>query len=270
MAERKISPYLNIHKIYKKVIYINSYILGGYDPDASAYFARMTVQPASGLKALLNAEILAMKAAGIWTELDCFVFMNLHTEQASCLDIKNKKDHVHIGTNTFTAKVGMTTGGTSSNYINTQFIPSSIGVKYIQDNAGVYFNSTMSGSGMDGVNVNAFKCRLASGSGYTPYNTFNCGTNMSFAFASGTNFLVRPDSTHVIRRVSGSETSMLNNSNGLPTGSWYIGGDNEGSPLNCHVDTYKQYGFGSAMDLTKRNALEAIMADFNSKVGSSY
>ena len=62
--------------------------LQGYCRESINYFARMDVQPSRKLKSLLDKTIRQMKYNGIWDELDQFVFMNLHTAQASALNVK--------------------------------------------------------------------------------------------------------------------------------------------------------------------------------------
>ena len=68
MAERKISPYLNVFKTYKKVNIINPFILGGsLDPDAQAYItaAGITV---GAQKTAINTFVVGLKAAGLWSK----------------------------------------------------------------------------------------------------------------------------------------------------------------------------------------------------------
>ena len=79
--------------IGNKILTLNNSFLGypvqsAEDPDASAYFARMALQPPDGLRILLNQVFVDLKAQGIWDELDAFWFMCLHTDQASTLNIK--------------------------------------------------------------------------------------------------------------------------------------------------------------------------------------
>jgi hypothetical protein len=272
MAERKISPYLNHHKIYRKVNIINPYILGGgIDSDAAAYFARMSTQPPAGLKALLTTEIIAMKAAGIWGELDQFVFMNLHTAQASKLDVKNYKNHVWSGSPSWTQKIGVTTAGDYSNYVNTKIVLTNCS-HYKLNDAGIYANQTVDGSLIDGTYDYVSNISGPAFGSYYGYNRLNSIAKCYCYWVSGTIFLVRTNSSTLISRISGVETSMEVSSGAIPiTYEYYLGGLNcQGNIDYVGSNTYKQYGFGSSMNLTKRNALQTIMDDFNSKVGASY
>lgn len=253
---------------------------GLFDGDALIYFARMSVQPTDALKNLLNTEIVAMKAAGVWVLLDQFVFMNLHDSQASRLDIKNNVDHTWVdgGHLTWVAKVGVTTGNSiyPGNYVNTGFVPSVNGVNYTLNDAGIYEFGTHT------VNIASDGCYSTSGGTYYTliYFANSGGTNNYFnslagcvytGFASGNNFIVRINSTQLIFRTNGVESSPIaNNTTGLPKYAYALGGYYYGSFGGQHSSTYSEFGFGTSMDITKRAALEAIINDFNSKVATTF
>lgn len=98
-------------------------IVNPYGPEATALFARMTDQPSTALKELIDKTISDLKTAGIWDITDKFHKWDLHTEQASLLDWKNA---VHDASNngaTFTPKYGVTTVQKVS-YVDLNFIPS--------------------------------------------------------------------------------------------------------------------------------------------------
>ena len=98
-------------------------IVNPYGPEATALFARMTDQPSTALKELIDKTISDLKTAGIWDITDKFHKWDLHTEQASLLDWKNA---VHDASNngaTFTPKYGVTTVQYVS-YVDLNFIPS--------------------------------------------------------------------------------------------------------------------------------------------------
>lgn len=63
-------------------------LIGGYDPDAQAYFAAMTVQPSAARKDLINALIVGLKADGIWPRIQWLSLLASHSEQAGRLNIK--------------------------------------------------------------------------------------------------------------------------------------------------------------------------------------
>jgi len=95
-----------------------------YSPEATAFFARMTVQPTIALKQLVDKTITDLKTAGIWDITDKLHKWDLHTEQASLLDWKNAAyDATNVDGVVFTPKYGLTTTQ-YVNYVDLNFIPS--------------------------------------------------------------------------------------------------------------------------------------------------
>ena len=118
-----ISGKLYGNSITGKFIDSPTIIVNPYGPEATALFARMTDQPSTALKELIDKTISDLKTAGIWDITDKFHKWDLHTEQASLLDWKNA---VHDASNngaTFTPKYGVTTVQNVS-YVDLNFIPS--------------------------------------------------------------------------------------------------------------------------------------------------
>ena len=95
-----------------------------YSSEANALFARMTVQPTTALKQLIDKTITDLKTAGIWDITDKLHKWDLHTEQASLLDWKNAAhDATNVDGAVFTPKYGVTTTQ-YVNYVDLNFIPS--------------------------------------------------------------------------------------------------------------------------------------------------
>lgn len=239
---------------------------------AAAYFARMDVQPAAGLKALLNKEILAMVNDGIWDSLDVFVFLNLHTQQASLLDIKNHQNFALVGSPTWTTKVGVTTDGTGAKYINTQFNLSSSAVMYKLNNAMiVWYGDASVVSGFDGC-IDASANGVSNG--FLTYNTFRRMNSSAYGglnvyLTTRANFLIRINATTIIERIGGVEYPFSVASSSLPNLQYYVGEMNYSSVF-AHANTYACYGFGSAMSLGNRVKLDAIISDFMANIGTAF
>jgi hypothetical protein len=107
------------------------------EAESLALFARMTIAAPIALKRLINITIKAYKADGTWAENDVIYQTNLHTLQASCLNLKGDDafNLVPEGNYTWAYGVGFTMGSTS--YLKTGFIPSTHGSKYLLDSASI-------------------------------------------------------------------------------------------------------------------------------------
>jgi len=107
----------NINDVYL------SPIISSYSAEATALFARMTVEPSTALKELIDKTITDLKTAGIWDITDKFHKWDLHTEQASLLDWKNSAhDATNIDGALLVAGFGLSTTR-YGNYLDLNFIP---------------------------------------------------------------------------------------------------------------------------------------------------
>lgn len=98
-------------------------LLGGanrYDPAAQAIFNAFTTPPTEARKALINACVVALKNAGVWTTLDALYMMAAADSQAARINWVSPATFTlsPINSPTFTADRGFTGDGVSS-YINT-------------------------------------------------------------------------------------------------------------------------------------------------------
>lgn len=100
--------------------------LGGsaYDPAAVALFAAMTTPPTDARKALINALIVSLKAAGIWTLLDVLYLIAAADSQAARLNCINPATFTLSAVNSpaFTADRGYAGDGLSA-YVDTTLNP---------------------------------------------------------------------------------------------------------------------------------------------------
>ena len=88
----------------------------GFSDEATALFAAMSVQPDAARKALINSFIVALKTAGIWSELDLLYVMAAHDAQAAQLNWKAPAANTLSPQNspTFTTDRGYQGNGTTS------------------------------------------------------------------------------------------------------------------------------------------------------------
>jgi len=235
----------------------------------------MVVAAPVGLKELLNTEIMAMVEGGIWTELDKLVFKNLHTEQASTLDIKGYKDDAHVGSPTWTAKVGITID--TNKYVDTQYNANDDGVKYTVGSAGllvcftgVYIAGFVFSGAQASVGLNHFSILEGNQSSYNRFDSTDGAGNFPLASADGLKIISRTVSNKV-KTIEGVSAEVERDCEYLALfdvdyklGTWN-GTSNFGIGY-----VFRQVGFFSGMDPTKRTLLRTIINDFNSKIATAY
>lgn len=119
--------------------------VGGFDPDAAAYIAAMTVAPDATRQALINAFFIGIKADGLWDKADAFWLMAAHDAQAARLNARQPAAYTLApnGTLTFTPDRGYQGDGGSD--IATGFNPVSASA-WSQNSASLsaYVNATPS------------------------------------------------------------------------------------------------------------------------------
>jgi hypothetical protein len=127
-------------------------MIGGpsYDAAAVALFARMSVQPSSGRKTLINQRIVAGKLKSFWAKLDALWVHAAHDAQAGRLNwLTGSYDCLPINNPTFTVDRGYMGDGSSS-YLDTGFNPTTaVTPHYAQDSGshGVRSNTDNIGTG---------------------------------------------------------------------------------------------------------------------------
>lgn len=98
-----------------------------YEAEATALFARMTIQPDATRKGQINTLVLAMKTGGIWAKLDAFYVMAAHDAQAARQNwIADLFNLTAVSSPSFTADRGFTGNGTTS-YLSTSYDPALVG-----------------------------------------------------------------------------------------------------------------------------------------------
>lgn len=106
-----------------------------YETEASALFARMTTPPTAARKTAVNDMIVALKAAGVWSNLEVLQVYSAADSQAALLNwVSTSYNATAVSSPTFTADRGFATNGSSS-YINTGFGPSGSSLSGLDDSS---------------------------------------------------------------------------------------------------------------------------------------
>ena len=124
-----------------------------YLAEAKALFAAMTTQPTAARKTLINNTIVALKNAGIWSQLDVLYVLAAADSQAARINWKTPGtfDAVAVNSPTFEADRGFTGNGTSSR-LRTNYTPSANAVNLQLNNASLWeWNRTDTQQGVNDI-----------------------------------------------------------------------------------------------------------------------
>lgn len=248
--------------------------LASYDPAASALFARMSAQPDATRKALINAAILSLKTAGVWSLLDCFYMMAAADAQSSLLNWKSTSFNLlAVNAPAFTADRGYAGDGTTS-YLNTQFNPATAAGQYARDSAslGVY-NRTSRAAG---------NTLSAAGNGnalvYPRQGGDICNTRINDAGAGVSN--ANSNGLIVGSRVASTDRTTYRNGasiGNVVTASlamtsqpiYLCGFNNAGTFAQGSTDQFASALIGAGLDATQNAALYAATQAYMTGVGAN-
>jgi len=109
----------------------------GYDPDAAAYFARMSPDEPTAFKNAVNTFVLALKAASLWTGMDRLGIFCTTNAANALFDLRGvTKTYELFGTTTFTTERGIAGNGTDG-YISFREAFQAAGNSFAQNSACV-------------------------------------------------------------------------------------------------------------------------------------
>lgn len=204
-----------------------------YSSEASALFARITADPGTTRKNLINNLIVSLKTAGVWTKLDVLYLFAAADSQSALLNwVSSSYNCTATNSPTFTANQGYTGNGTNA-YLATGFNPSSAaGRVFAQDSShlGVYTLST--GTGV----LNVLEAGSTTLSANWGINSFRSDLgNVIRAELSGTAFsnstaVASPKGHSAIARSSSSQVRIYRDGALLATNS-----DTSATPTNTNL-----------------------------------
>lgn len=249
--------------------------VAGYEAEASALFARFSVDPGATRKGHINTLIAALKTAGVWSLLDMFYVMAAHDSQAALLNwVSTSFNGTATSSPTFTTDRGYAGNGSSA-YINTGFNPTTApSPKYTQNSGHIgvwsrtnnststYYDIGQLISGNLGLN-----CRSSSGSTMRGY--LNSATVSNFG-ANGTSIghlvLNRTVSTHHYGYFNGTATATVAaTSNALTSSNVAL----MRAATNYSARELAVFHMGSALDDTKAAALYNAIQTYLVAVGAA-
>lgn len=194
-----------------------------YDVDATALFARFTTPPDDARKLLISNRITSLKAAGVWSVLDCDYVTAAADSQAARQNWKQDLYNLTaIASPAFVADRGYTSDGVSS-YLQTGFIPSSAGGAFTQNSAHLCVYSRSAGINA-GTAIGARTASTTNQSLLIPRASTNAATGRLTQAANGAGFVNSDGSGHFILNRENSAGSDLYR-NGLSLGNSAVASD---------------------------------------------
>jgi predicted secreted protein len=224
-------------------------VYGGYVSQYQTIYNAMTNKPASAVALAQNTMVASLISAGIWSKLDVFYVL----AQYSNADSEALINWINPGTYditlggtpspSFVSLEGFTSNG-SNGYLDTNWNPSTHGVNFIQDDAGVfaYLRTNVADTSRDfgaqnGSNIVNVYPRDGSDASRS---TLNCTASTYKAGETDTRglwYLHRDNSAnHSAYRNGSLLNTTANASTGVPNAEmWLLCHNNAGSPQNISV-----------------------------------
>ena len=280
VTANNVTGELNIPQVSGSITYSPTIIVNPYGPEATALFNRMTVQPSTALKQLIDKTITDLKTAGIWQITDKFHKWDLHTEQASLLDWKNPAhDATDDGSPYFIPNYGVATISNES-YIDLNFIPS-IDCQYaslndmgfaLDDLTGGYTRGANFGS-YDKANTTFLGFRTMEVGAKRPWLWFNTKAQRVWNSNGGINLYYndRPNATE--QRIYKSPTNSIlgaNTSVAMTDNKIFIGAyaASNGGAIKSSINT-SVFWLGKSLSEAQRTALYNIIDYWKANIGAA-
>ncbi len=251
------------------------------EPETEALVARFSTPPSAARKTLINNLIKSLKADGVWSKLDAFYVMAAETEQAGQRNwIKDAHNLSPVNSPTFTADRGYDFNGTTQ-YLSTQYTPSTEAVQYALDSASLFSWSTENVQG-DGYSIGSFNSGISaiiprrSGVADTYLAAINAASTSGGAIGTVTDSrgLTHAErSTAALTTVYKNGVSAATNtvaSSAVPAQPIFIGArDTDGSPTNYDTRAQAAAGIGASLGPTAAAALYTALNTYLVAVGAA-
>ena len=254
-----------------------------YEVESLSLFSRMDIPPTYKMKLLINKTIIDLKAAGIWDKDDVRYQLNLHTAQASNLNWKST-GHTITAVNSPYWSLFHGYVGNSLSYLRTNYIPSTQGIHYTLNDAGIGIGTSdnendfkyLISSRSDAGNISA----IFSGGGYNGLglggtlngNTSEMGGLLSGNSTTGIFDIVRYSSTGVTSYGGGVYNGDYATTSGIiPTLEyWIMALNNIGGQALSSLNTFNYARIGGSLTSSQVQRNKEIVEYFNNNVSDTY
>lgn len=246
-----------------------------YTSEASALFARMSLQPSSTRKNEIDTLIGALVSAGVWAKLDALYVFAAHDAQAAVLNWKQDLYNcTPIDDPQFDTDLGFTGDGTSS-YLDTGFNPdTATSPNFLQDNSsmGVWSGTEVNATQYDCGSTSAAIVSRASSNALTRSSSPSSDTWALPAETSiGLTMFSRSDGDgYVAQRDTAAATSIVRASVALQSLPFYILARSNAGPVaaNHSARRIQACFFGGSLTSGQRNSLYIALNTYMTAVGA--
>lgn len=251
-----------------------------YSAEASALFARMSVQPSGARKKLYDNLIVGLKVAGVWTKLDALYLIAAHDAQAARLNIiADRYNIAATGSPVFTTDRGYQMDG-STTHLNTSFNPTvAAGPNFTQDSAhlGVYSLTNVSAAALDiGSRQNTTSQQSVIGLRVTDLFTVRLNLNTTALDAENLSSIghfvgTRTDATALAAYKNGLSIGTSSTASAtLYNGNFFIGAINQGGTATARTTRrYAAAHFGGGLTAQNAADLYTIIDTYLTVIGAN-
>lgn len=243
-----------------------------YDPDALAFFTRLTNQPTDARKKLYSDLIVSLKTAGVWGKLDALYILAAADAQAARQNlVANAFNLTASGSPTFTTDRGYTGDGVAS-YLDTSANRAAL-TNYSRDNASLFVwenqENTSSGAAIGSPPSTTQATINPKGPVGFIGRVNDTGVQSAIASSMGLSAADRPNSTNSFFYRDGSQVFTASAASlALTTGNFTLLASN-GGVANFRASRLACAGFGASLGPSGHAALYAALNTYFTAVGAN-
>lgn len=250
----------------------------GYDPDAEAFFERLTTPPTTERKALYNTLIVDLKSAGVWEKLDALYILAAADAQAARQNlVAGAYNLTAVGSPLFTADRGYAGDGVGA-YLTTGLTPSGAGnYKLTSAHMSMWSRSDIvSTAATISAPISAISARNALASRYSGNNAdVRLNTSVATALAAGAAVsnlgfsCASRAGTTVSLEVAGVSAQSTTTATHLPDGAFTLLADSVNATMRYWPGQLASMSCGGALTTQERDALRVALNAYLVTVGAA-
>ena len=249
-----------------------------YTAQALALFARMSTEPDTTRKGVINTLISSLISAGVWDKLDALYLLAAHDAQAARLNWKSTSFNcTAVNSPTFTTDRGYAGDGSTS-YLDTGYAPSTAGGVLTLNSAHLSFWDRTSraaavsiemGSGTVALRTLQLASRF---SGNVAIGGINDAAFLTPANSNSSGFFVGNRSGASARQLYRNASSLGNDTQAssslTPLPVWILGRNNDGALNAASTDQIAAASIGASLTAQEVTDFYSAMQTYMTAVGA--